>query len=175
MMEIKRITKEDEADIRIPNEPFPLFGRMSPSFSDGHWRYTIETLPENEVGEMRFPDENYDFDQMSDCVFFGAYDGEKCIGLAIFQREWHKYLYLYDLKVNADYRGQGVAKRLLEKGKALAATEGYRGLYTIGQDNNLAACKFYIKTGFSIGGFNNHVYNGTSQEGKADIYFYLDF
>ena len=48
------------------------------------------------------------------------------------------------------------------------------GLYTIGQDNNLNACLFYLSCGFQIGGFDNKVYKGTSQEGKSDILFYLD-
>ena len=40
--------------------------------------------------------------------------------------------------------------------------------------NNLAACLFYIKTGFHIGGLDTNVYKGTKQEGKADIIFYCD-
>lgn len=42
----------------------------------------------------------------------------------------------------------------------------------VGQANNLTACRFYLKNGFTIGGFNNRVYDGTSPEGNADIYFY---
>ena len=53
-----------------------------------------------------------------------------------------------------------------------ARERGYIGLFTQAQDNNLNACLFYLHTGFEIGGFDNHVYNGTSQEGKADIIFY---
>lgn len=48
------------------------------------------------------------------------------------------------------------------------------GLWTIGQDNNLAACLFYVNNGFRIGGLDTDVYIGTKQEGKADIYFYKD-
>ena len=39
--------------------------------------------------------------------------------------------------------------------------------------NNLNACLFYIGCGFEIGGLNTRVYEGTKQEGKSDIYFYL--
>ena len=88
--------------------------------------------------------------------------------------EHHKYLYLYDLKVNAEYRGHMVGRKLIEAGKKLAREEGYRGLYTIGQDNNLGACSFYIRCGFEIGGLDTRVYQGTSQEGKRDILFYLE-
>ena len=63
---------------------------------------------------------------------------------------------------------------MIEKSKEIASEQNYNGLYTQGQDNNLGACQFYIKCGFVIGGLNTHVYNGTKQEGKADIYFYLD-
>lgn len=42
------------------------------------------------------------------------------------------------------------------------------------QDTNLNACLFYLSVGFVIGGFDNRLYTGTSQAGKADITFYLD-
>lgn len=173
MAEIKLIGEENKRDINIPNEPFAVYGRMIPSYTDGHWSYSTERF--DTASEMCFPDENYDFDEMSkNSVFIGAYDGGACIGLAIMQRAFFKYMYLYDLKVNKACRGRGVGERLIEKAKELAAQEGCRGIYTIGQDNNLGACLFYIKSGFRIGGLDTEVYKGTKQEGKADIIFYLD-
>ena len=124
---------------------------------------------------MCFPDENYDFDAMANDHFFvGAYDKNRCVGLAIYERSWNRFLYLYDLKVNFLYRGRGIGGALVEKGKEIAKDNGYRGIYTIGQDNNLSACLFYIKNGFRIGGVDTMVYRGTKQEGKSDIHFYLD-
>ena len=173
MIEIKLITEEEKQDINIPNEPFDLFGRMIPSYTDKHWDYTVERF--ETVTQMRFPDEDYDFDEMSkESVFIGAYDDGKCIGLAIMQQAFFNYMYLYDLKVNKKYRGCNVAKKLIEAAKKVAADNGYRGIYTQGQDNNLGACLFYVKSGFHIGGFDTEVYKGTKQEGKADIIFYID-
>lgn len=124
---------------------------------------------------MCFPDENYDYDKLStNSVFVGAYDGDECIGLAILQQAMLKYMYLYDLKVNAEYRGKHIGTMLIEKSKEMALEQGYRGIYTQGQDNNLGACLFYLKNGFVIGGLDTHVYTGTLQEGKSDILFYLD-
>ncbi len=173
MIEIKRIGEANKQDIRLPNEPFALFGRMLPRYIDGKWSYSVERF--ETVSEMRFPDENYDFDAMAgNSVFLGAYDGGRCVGLAILQQAFFKYMYLYDLKVNRDYRGCGTAKKLIEAARTVALDSGYRGVYTIGQDNNLAACLCYIKSGFRIGGLDTEVYKGTKQEGKADIIFYLD-
>lgn len=173
MIDIRIIGAERKEDINIPNEPFPLFGRMVPSYVDEQWSYSIEKFSAEQ--QMRFPDENYSYDDMiKNSTFIGAYDNEKCIGLAIMQEGFLKYAYLYDLKVNCAYRKRGVATALIERAKMIAKEKGYAGIYTQGQDNNLGACLFYIKTGFHIGGFDSNVYKGTTQEGKSDILFYLD-
>ena len=175
MIEIREIGAAGKADINIPNEPFALFGRMEPSYIDGQWSHREVISDEKDVSEMCFPDENYDYEAMKENhVFLGAYDGGKCVGLAILRDAWFKYMYLYDFKVSGAYRGQGVAQALIEKAKEVCKARGYNGLYTQGQDNNLGACRFYIKAGFHIGGLNTNVYKGTSQEGKADILFYMD-
>ena len=175
MIEIKLVDKEHYQDINIPNESFSLWGYMVPSYENKKWSYDVERLNAQDVSEMCFPDENYDYEEMSkNSVFIGAYDDGICIGLAILQDAFLKYMYLYDLKVNKTHRKQGVASLLIEKAKEIAAEKGYRGIYTQGQDNNLSACLFYLKTGFHIGGLDTDVYKGTKQEGKSDILFYLD-
>lgn len=176
MFKIKRIDEVTKNDINIPNEPFTLWGKMIPTYNGKDWAYTTEKFEENEISKMVFPDIDYDFDALKDeCFFVGAYDeSEKCIGVAIYRHGWFKYLYLEDLKVSKEYRGHGIGSLLLEEGKKIAGENGYRGIYTIGQDNNLSACLFYIKTGFVIGGLNTHEYVGSNQANKSNIYFYLD-
>ena len=174
MIEIKRITEKHKTDINLPNEPFELRGRMIPTYDGKAWSYTTEEFPKNEVTTMVFPDEDYNYDEMAkEYVFIGAYEGEKCVGLAIYKRDWFKFLYLEDLKVSGEYRGRGVGRRLITEGQKIAHEMGLIGQYTIGQDNNLNACLFYIDCGFEIGGLITRVYEGTKQEGKSDIYFYL--
>ncbi len=171
---IERIQADRSADLRLPNQPFRLCGRMVPRY-DGHaWSHSVIWLPPGEQSEMTFPDEPYDFDRMAgEHLFVGAYCEGRCIGLAIYRHSWNKYLYLYDLKVCRDFRRCGVAGRLIEEGKALCREHGYLGIYTQGQDNNVAACLFYLHAGFVIGGLDTMVYRGTRQEGKSDILFYL--
>lgn len=148
---------------------------MLPSYNNGKWNYTELLFPAENVTEMCFPDEDYDFEEMSqNSIFLGAYDGDACVGLAILQQDFFKYMYLYDLKVAPSFRGKGVGAMLIQRSKEIAAERGYRGLYTQGQDNNLGACRFYLKNGFVIGGLNTNVYKGTPQEHKKDIFFYCD-
>lgn len=172
-MEIRRITKENAPDLNLRNEPFEMPGRFIPELKDGLWSWRTE--PFETVETDVFPDENYDFEEISQKgIVLGAYEDGRCIGVAIYQDCWLKYMYLYDLKVSATARGKGVGRALIRAGLEAAKERGYRGLYTQAQDNNLNACLFYLKQGFVIGGFDNHVYNGTSQEGKADIIFYTE-
>lgn len=172
-MDYQRITETHAADLRLPNDTFELFGRMIVSRIEEEWQY--RTVFFDTVETMVFPDENYTYKEVNEKGFaVGAYDGKNCIGLAIFEHHWAGYAYLQDLKVNKAYRKQGVAGELIAKGLELAKENGYHGLFTIGQDNNLAACLFYLKQGFVIGGLNTRSYQHTQQEGKSDIYFYLE-
>ena len=115
MIKIRIIDAEHKQDINIPNEPFSLFGRMIPSYINEQWKYDIVRFKEEEICEMCFPDENYDYDKLSkNSIFVGAYEGGKCVGLAILQHAMMKYMYLYDLKVNREYRGLQIGKMLIE-------------------------------------------------------------
>lgn len=171
---VKQIDKENERDINIENQAFPICGRMKITYKENEWSYEPILFGKNDITYQTFPNENYDYDTLSnEHIFLGAYDGDTCIGIAIYRHSWNKYLYLYDLKVNSEYRKLGVGKKLIKAGEETAKEHGYNGIYTKGQDNNLNACLFYVKTGFKIGGLDTRIYSGTSQEDKKDIIFYL--
>lgn len=173
MIEIRKVTEENQSDIRLKNDPFPLYGRLVLSYTGEQWGHTVEKW--QHATHMCFPDENYDYMAMrKEYAFFGAYDSDQCVGLVILKHDWTKYLYVEDLKVSQAYRGQGIGRQLIHAAMNFACEHGYRGLQLVAQDNNLAACLFYLRTGFRIGGLNTEVYNGTSQEGKRDILFFLD-
>ncbi len=173
MMTYQKITKKREKDLLLPNEPFDLLGKLLVTRSADQWAYATTLFEQTQT--MVFPDEAYSFETIDKKGFaVGAYDGETCVGLAIFEDNWNKYLYLMDLKVNKGYRKRGIASQLIAAGQEQAAQLNYRGLYTIAQDNNLGACLFYLREGFVIGGYNTMDYCHTSQQDKADVYFYLE-
>lgn len=89
-IEIKIINREHKGDINLKNEPFTIFGRLIPIYDGESWSHTQELFTEK--SELRFPDESYDFDAMTDSIFIGAYMDNKCVGLAIMQQAFFKYL-----------------------------------------------------------------------------------
>lgn len=174
MIEIREIDARHSADVNIPNEPFPLFGRVIPSYKDGIWGYELVRYAPGDVTEMCFPDEGYDYDAMAGSLFLGAYDGDRCVGLAILQPGPFRYMYLHDLKVKRAYRRRHVGSMLIESAKDAAAREGCHGLWLQVQDDNPGAFLFYLSAGFYIGGLDTNVYRHTKQEGKADILLYCE-
>ena len=171
MVEICRIDPAHGQDARLKNESFLLWGRMIPELHEGIWSYRTERF--SQVEEMCFPDEPYDVEK-EEGIFLGAYENAACIGLAVLRKQMFRYLYLDDLKVKSDHRRCGVGGKLIQACMDEARALGMIGVYTVGQDNNLSACLFYLRHGFAIGGFDNRAYRGTVQENKADIYFYRD-
>ena len=172
-MQIRKISKSNDLDLKLLNEPFEIKGKIIVTRVQEKWQYRFQE--NKETYWMSFPDEDYLIEDIDAKGFaLGAYNNGELIGLAIFQNNWNRFLYLSDLKVKKDFRRKGVSKALVKKGFDIACQEKYKGLYTIAQDNNIVACRFYLKQGFAIGGFNNRDYQYTQQEGKADVYFYLD-
>lgn len=169
---IKVVDKENEESLSLKNEAFNIIGELIVSRTDGQWLYTEDEF--EQVTEMIFPEGNYSYDTVIKNGFsIAAYDNDQCIGLAIFEYQWNSYVYLSDLKVKNKYRNKGIARKILDFSKERILEQGYRGVSTIAQTNNLIANRFYLKYGFEIGGLNTRDYHFTSQKGKADIYYYL--
>ena len=74
MYTIQRITEENKSDIHLLNEPFKIWGRMTPLFDGKAWSYQTKELPQEKQYEMCFPDFENNYDEMKSEYFFaGAY------------------------------------------------------------------------------------------------------
>lgn len=144
MFEIRQIDPAHKQDIRIPNDPFPLWGRMIPAYENRKWRYTIEKFAPQDISEMCFPDEDYDYDELArDHVFLGAYEADACIGLAVLADDWFRYMYLDDLKVCRPHRSRGVGKALwIRRWRSL--TPGDITAFTRSDRTTISAHVFFI-------------------------------
>ena len=73
MITVKIIDADHKDDINIKNQPFALFGLLLPSYQNGEWGHTELLFPKENVTEMCFPDEDYDFEEMlKNSIFVGA-------------------------------------------------------------------------------------------------------
>ncbi|WP_054026811.1 GNAT family N-acetyltransferase [Bacillus sp. FJAT-28004] len=111
-----------------------------------------------------------------DQIIYLAFVGDQVVGQIILKRNWNKYAYIEDIKVDTNYRRYGVGRKLIEQAKSWAMASGLPGIMLETQSNNVRACKFYESCGFVIGGFDLQVYKGIDkQSNEIAIYWYLMF
>lgn len=140
-------------DINKTNDCFKLYGRVVPSLQSGKWSYK-EILFE-EIRETRFPDDKLDWSQYinrEDKALFLAYMNNTCIGQIRIMKDWNRFCYIENIATKKDYRGNGIGKLLLNKAEEWAKQRNLIGMSLEAQDDNLGACRFYVKQGFILGG-----------------------
>ncbi|KRL53022.1 GNAT family N-acetyltransferase [Lacticaseibacillus manihotivorans] len=171
---ITRVTKANAEDLRLPNQPFERFGHMQVTRDETGWHH--HETKDDVISAQTFPEEHYqlvDIDRLGFAL--SAYRDGQCVGLATFEYQFNKLVYLADLKVNADARHQGIASALLDAAKLIAQQHGCAGMCTIAQGSNLAANRFYLHYGFQIGGLETFRYQFTQAAGECDIHYWLSF
>jgi len=65
---------------------------------------------------------------------------------------------LWDIRVSPNHQRSGVGYRLFQKAEEWAASKKCRTLKIETQNNNVAACKFYIRQGCELGAMNRFAY-----------------
>jgi ribosomal protein S18 acetylase RimI-like enzyme len=81
-----------------------------------------------------------------------------------------------DIAVDAAQRGNGRARGLMNAAVEWASLANVAGLRLETQSNNVAACGFYQRYGFVLGGYDRHLYSGIHVHGReVALFWYLIF
>ena len=116
---------------------------------------------------------------LSNWGILSAFDGAKRVGGAviawntpeIFMLEDSAELAcLWDLRVAPEYRGSGVGKLLFEKAINWAKARKCSLFKVETQNINVPACRFYVRQGCHLGGFNLHAY--PEEMNEIALYWY---
>ena len=140
-------------DINKTNDHFEVFGKVVPRLQDGEWSY--EEVLYNVTKEIRFPDDKLEWSQYinkADKALFLAYLNNECIGQIRIVKDWNHFCYIENIATVKKYREHGIGKRLLDQAEEWAKKNQLIGLSLETQDDNLRACRFYVKQGFILGG-----------------------
>ncbi len=141
-----------------------VFGRLRPTFDGKRWA-SFEELFEKPCIKI-YPREDRDLSKYIDAcdktVFLAVSD--RAEGQITLRSNWNNFAYIEELYVLEAVRGQGIGRRLVKRAEDWAAERRLKGLMLETQDLNLAACRFYAKTGFRIGGTDTLLYAGLGTE-----------
>ena len=174
-MEIVKINQKNFADLNKANQPFVIIGKIKPTFDNENWSYTEEIYEQPYIKE--YPSDSFDYTvyiDNPDKIIFLAYSDAECVGQIVLKRDWNKYAFIEDICVAKSVRGQGIGTALIQKAMEWAKNSNLQGLALETQDNNLLACRFYVKCGFVIGAVNTMLYKNFDNEEFA-VFWYLRF
>ncbi|WP_050995814.1 GNAT family N-acetyltransferase [Paenisporosarcina sp. TG20] len=152
-IEILRFDEKHITEINNANEGFLIIGKIIPSFQEGEWVYEEELF--ERTSEMKFPDDHLNWSEYinkEDKVIFLAYQNKKCIGQIRLVKDWNKYAYIENIAVRKEFRKSGIGRMLLIVGEEWAKENSLIGMSLEAQNDNLIACRFYIKEEFVLGG-----------------------
>ncbi len=91
-------------------------------------------------------------------ALFVANENTRTCGYILVSSDWNRYALINDFAVDRTFRHGGTGTRLMDRALAWARSQGLGGLRLETQHNNIAACRFYQKYGFVLGGFDQYLY-----------------
>ena len=150
---IKPLIEQYRSIVNNANEPFPVTGRILPRFTEGVWSYEEELY--DTPSEICFPDDKLDWSayiDSSEKIVLLAFHEDTCIGQIRLVKDWNRFAYIENIAVKKDFRKSGVGHLLLEAAEIWAKGQSLIGLSLEAQNDNLIACRFYVKEGFVLGG-----------------------
>lgn len=109
-------------------------------------------------------------------AFFVAMLDATPIGRLSVTPNWNGYGMLDHFGVDKAHRSGGTGQALLADARAWAQDTGLPGLALETQNNNLAACRFYERQGFELGGIDHFFYRGLDPDTREiALFWYLPF
>ena len=157
-----------------PQEEFEIIGRLIPKYDGREWSISEVLYPTPYM--KTYPDDEFDpkiyIDNPNETAFIAMLDGQR-VGSVRVGRRWNKNAFIDDLVVDKAHRGRGVGTMLMDAAVNWGKENGYHGISLETQDNNLLACRFYLKYGFKLGGIDRHSYDAFPNRSETALYFYL--
>jgi ribosomal protein S18 acetylase RimI-like enzyme len=171
---IIEINNENIITMNNSNEPFTIFGKLIPEYINGCWSFKEELFKESY--EYKYPPEDDDYEEYinnKDKTVYFYYDGKNNVGQIILKKYWNENTFIKDFSVSKNYRKKGIGWKLMDKAKEWTKANNLKGIMLETQDVNLAACRFYKKYGFTLGGVDTMLYsNFKNAEQKALFWYY---
>ena len=125
--------------------------------------------------EYEFPDSLYQ-EHWENAEAFGivSEDGDLLACIEVCPEEWSNRLMVTELWVSDGLRHQGIGKRLMDKAKAIAASQNRRAVILETQSCNTNAIGFYLHEGFELIGLDTCCYTN-NDIGRREVRINLGY
>ncbi len=109
-----------------------------------------------------------------DRLLLAAGEADRLQGYILASKSWNNYVQIDDFAVDRSARHLGIGRALMNVVVAWTRKENLPGIRLETQSNNVAACRFYYRYGFRLGGFDRQLYTVLKKERpEIALYWYL--
>jgi streptothricin acetyltransferase len=173
---IQAFNAQNCGDLNRCDTAFTVDSMLVLHVQNGEISYTVAEMPPY---TKRYPRSNIDVESMlqqeDNGIFFAYCDGQLA-GQMILFKNWNGYAYVDDLVVEGRFRRHGVGRRLIDQAIIWAKAHNFPGIMLETQHINVAACRFYERCGFVLGGFDRFLYRGIDPHSpEIALYWYMLF
>lgn len=174
--DIRKLDSQTSHFLPHIHQPFDVIGYFVPMYDGKKWFYKEMLCTGNR--QKKYEDDSIvpeDYIENKERAMFLAIRHDSCIGSIRISTDWFGDGHIDDLAVDAQYRHSGIGKSLMDSAVAWCRERQYSRVTLETQDNNLQACRFYIKYGFALCGINTQKYALLPKyKGETALYFYME-
>ncbi len=175
-IQIRKLDREKLVDIDRCDNTFWVENKLCINVKDDRISYSL--VPAH-LFEKHYLPEHSDYAEYldnPDKAVYLAYADEQVAGQLILRKNWNGYGYIEDIAVEKRFRRLGIGRRLMQQAVAWTKTLGLPGIMLETSNINVAACQFYEKFGFKLGGFDRFLYQATLPgTEEVALFWYLIF
>ncbi len=168
----------ERADIVLPNAVEDLdFSFLIEAYYEPAFGQPVSLWPATPVPAHRKDYRSTDgaTEAASDALFL-ALDKDRPVGRAMISRNWNDYALVDDIAIDVAFRGAGAGRLLMDACVAWSRDQGLAGIMLETQNNNVAACRFYERYGYELGGIDRLLYRGLDPYSREiALFWYLRF
>jgi ribosomal protein S18 acetylase RimI-like enzyme len=152
---------------------FDIVEEALPPFSDTALTKVVPVRAYKKSYEFR--EEFAVVDSSKSSIIIAKASQELIVGFLVVSRSWNQCAQVDAFAVDAAYRGRQIGKRLMDHAVKWASTNGLNHIRLETQNNNVGACRFYEKYGFTLGGYDRLLYHAMKDNSKNEIalFYYL--
>jgi ribosomal protein S18 acetylase RimI-like enzyme len=166
----------NQADLNRCDNSFPVEAELCLSAEDGQVRYTVRPVAPYVKQYGPEVTDAQAYLERPDHAAWLAYVQERLAGQILVREHWNRFAIVWDIAVHPPFRRQGVGRSLMEQAIRWARERRLPGVMLEAQNINVSACRFYESCGFSLGGFDRHLYRGIDPDTREiALFWYLLF
>lgn len=173
---IQELSEQNCGDLNRCNGAFTVNSKLILRAENEVLSYTVVPV---EPYTKEYPHSEIDLDTYlteEDKGIYIVYCDGQVAGQLMLSHNWNGFAYIDEIIVDAAFRRSGVGRALMQRAIEWAKSKALPGIMLETQDINVAACRFYQRCGFELGGFDRNLYRGQEPQcAEIALFWYLFF